>query len=57
MTRIPSGQLDRSSRSVISATQAPSRISSWASYAGVHPSFGINASSSGVLCGKVNPAE
>jgi hypothetical protein len=57
ITRIPAGHPDMSSRPASSATHAPSRISSWASRAGVHTSAGISSNKSEVLWGNGNPTE
>ena len=52
ITRMPLGQASRWSRSVSSATHAPSRISSWASNAGAQTSFGMSSSRTGVFDGE-----
>ena len=57
MTRIPAGQRVRSSRPVISATSAPSRISPSASTAGVHALSGTRLMASRTWSVTGNPTE
>jgi len=57
IARMPLGQPRRFSRSVGSATRAPSRTASWASYAVAHTPSGMSSSRSEVFDGSENPTE